>query len=83
MPSLALCIRASHAQERVGDRGWGHATPGSHKEGKPKVGSKKQRTVQNVETIPGDYRGQVSRETRVLGEKATWRLLEGSILTFW
>lgn len=56
MPSLAICIGASHAQERVEDSSWGHATPGSHKEGKPMVGSKKQRTVQNVETIPGDYK---------------------------
>lgn len=29
---------------------------GAIRKGKPKVGSKKQRTVQNVETGPGDYR---------------------------
>ena len=64
MPSLVICIGVGHAQERVEDSSLGHATPGSHKEGKPKVGSKKERTVQNVETVPGGY-----RETQLLGER--------------
>lgn len=45
MPSLMICIRASHAQERVEDGSWGHATPGSHKEGKAKGGGLRNREL--------------------------------------
>lgn len=48
---------------------------GALRKGSQRWGSKKQRTVQNVETEPGDYKGQGSRETPTSGEKVTWRML--------